>query len=103
MESKASPHTTAHVLHSVAAVTPTLMRVSIVDVPCIAFLKAALWNGHAPHVTTGIDRAIAHHCQPSNIKAVTIEINTTGMVNAADTTNRKRAVRKRSSKSSSNG
>ena len=41
-DSIASPQTTAQMLHAVAATTPTLISVSMVDVPCNALRTAAL-------------------------------------------------------------
>ena len=38
-------------------------RVSIVVVPCRRLVHAALWNGQAPHTTTGAARVSEAHCQ----------------------------------------
>ncbi len=53
--------------HTVAAVTPMEIKVSIVEVPCRALRSALRWNGHAAHVTIGAANAVSTHCHPANL------------------------------------
>ena len=52
--------------HSVAAVTPTEIRVSIEAVRWRALRQATRWNGHAAQVTMGNANPVSSHCQPAN-------------------------------------
>ena len=99
--SSAPPHSTAHVLHNCAAMTPTEMSVSMFAVACRAFASADRWNGHAHQVTTGRDNAPAHHCHPSNWAKPNMDMVNTGSEKTAATINRTRATCRRSSRSSS--
>ena len=101
--SSAPPHSTAHMLHNCAAITPTEISVSMLADPCRALTAADLWNGHAHHVTTGSDSAPAHHCQPWNWANPNMDMVKTGSEKTAATTRRRRAVCRRSSRSSSYG
>ena len=58
--------------------SPTEISVSIVAAAWRRFVHAAVWNGHAPHVTTGAARVSDSHCQPSNCNAEIIAIAITG-------------------------
>ena len=64
---------------------------SIVAAPCLRFAHAALWNGHAPHSTTGVARFSASHCQLSNCSAGTIDMSSTGNDSSADRITRLRS------------
>ena len=97
----ASPHTSAQMLHAVAAMTPTEMRVSMEAVRCLALSAATRWNGQAAHVTTGMLSAPAHHCQFVNCAAGTMDSTTTGTENTAATVRRRRSAARRSSRPSS--
>ena len=88
----ASPRNREYSDHSHAASTPTEMRVSIVAVACLRFAHAALWNGHAPHSTTGVASCRLSHCQLSNCSAGTIAISSTGKDSAAEITSRRRSA-----------
>ena len=46
-----------------AAEVPIEMSVSMVAAPCLRFVHAALWNGHAAHTITGAASASDAHCQ----------------------------------------
>ena len=59
----APPRNSAHSDHRNAALTPTLISVSIVAAPWRRLVTAARWNGHAPHTTTGAARVNDAHCQ----------------------------------------
>ncbi len=59
----AVPKNSAYTDQPRAAKVPIEIRVSIVDVPCRRFVQAALWNGYAPHTTTGAARVRDNHCQ----------------------------------------
>ena len=74
-----------------AASVPSETSVSMVAAPWRRFAHAARWNGHPAHRTTGVARASATHCQPSNWRAGIIDSSTTGTVSAADTRNRRRS------------
>ena len=87
----ASPMNSAYSDHSHAASTPTEMSVSIVAAPCLRFAHAALWNGQAPHSTTGVARFSASHCQLSNCSAGTIEMSSTGSDSSAERMSRWRS------------
>ena len=50
--------------HTVAAVTPTEISVSIEAVRCRALRNAMRWNGQAAHVTIGSASAMSTHCHP---------------------------------------
>jgi hypothetical protein len=54
------------------------MSVSMVAVAWRALTNAALWNGHAPQVTTGAASARTSHCQLGNCNAGIIDSATTG-------------------------
>ncbi len=95
--SPAPPSVSAHSDHRVAAITPSETSVSIVDAPCRAARAAAVWNGHAPHVTTGSAAAATTHCQPVNCSAGIIDSATTGTVRIADATSRRRRSAPRAS------
>ena len=59
----APPRNNAHSDHRNAALTPTLIRVSIVAAPWRRLVTAARWNGQAPHTTTGAASVSDAHCQ----------------------------------------
>ena len=50
--------------HTVAAVIPTEISVSIEAVRWRALRNAMRWNGQAAHVTIGSASAVSTHCQP---------------------------------------
>src|SRR4051812_37018181 len=52
--------------HTVAAVTPTEISVSIEAAPWRALRAATRWNGHAAQVTIGAASAVSSHPQPVN-------------------------------------
>ena len=99
--SPASPRNSAYRLHPNAASVPTEISVSIVAAAWRRFVHAALWNGHAPHVTTGAASVSDSHCQPSNCNAGIIAIAITGTARTAETIRRcrsdasRRAARRR--------
>ncbi len=74
---------------------PSEISVSIVDVPWRRLVHAALWNGYAPHTTTGAARVSDSHCQLSNCSAGAIAIAITGTVSSAEMTRRCRQGRHR--------
>ena len=86
----APPHSSAHQLHSVEAMTPSETSVSIVVEPWRPAAKAARWKGHAPHVTTGIEAAATTHCHPVNCQAGTIDRIIARMPSGAQTMRRRR-------------
>ena len=45
---------------------PSDTSVSIEEVRCQAFLRAARWNGQAHHRATGAAHPTSSHCQPGN-------------------------------------
>ena len=53
--------------------TPRETRVSIVVEPWRPAAKAALWNGHAPQVVTGIEARATTHCHPLNCRGGAID------------------------------
>ena len=61
--SPAPPRKSAYKDQPKAAVTPTLIRVSMVTAACRRFVQAARWKGSAPHTTTGAARVRESHCQ----------------------------------------
>lgn len=71
--SPAPPKSRAHQLHSEEAMTPRETRVSIVVEPWRPAAKAALWNGHAPQVVTGIEARATTHCHPLNCRGGAID------------------------------
>ena len=83
----ASPSNSEYSDHPKAASTPSEMSVSIVAVAWRRLRHAATWNGHAPHVTTGVASASASHSQPSNCSAGIIDISTTGTDNRPEISN----------------
>jgi hypothetical protein len=54
-------------------------------------VQAALWNGHAPHTTTGAANVNDSHCQQVNCNGGTIVNTITGAVNATETSIRCRS------------
>ena len=60
----------------------------MVAAACRKFAHAALWNGQAPHATTGDARVNDNHCQPSNCSEGIIAIAMTGTASTAETVNR---------------
>jgi hypothetical protein len=82
---------------------PTLISVSIVAVPCLRFCQAALWNGHAPHSTTGVASCSDSHCQLSNCSAGIIDIASTGIESRALTIRRRRRAAAGSSSDAASG
>ena len=86
------PMNSAYRDHSQAASVPTLISVSMVAAPCLRLAQAALWNGQAPHRTTGVARFSASHCQLSNCRAGTMETTRTGSESAALTSTRRRSA-----------
>ena len=68
------------------------MSVSIVDVPWRRLTHAALWNGQAPHATTGVASVSDSHCQLVNCKAGTIAIAITGTVSTPEMSRRCRSA-----------
>src|SRR5882757_3104954 len=74
----AAPHFRAYTDQANAASVPMEMSVSMVAVPCRRFVYAALWNGHAAQVTTGVARTSENHCQYSNCQAGTMAMAITG-------------------------
>src|SRR5450631_2311729 len=94
------PRNSAHSDHRYAALTPTQIRVSIVAAPWRALLKAARWNGKAPHTTTGDARVRASHCQLSNCRTGIIDISRTGRLRTAEMISRCRSGETSSSFSS---
>src|SRR4051794_27062926 len=68
---------------------PTLISVSMVAVPCLRLAQAARWNGHAAQSTTGVASCRLSHCQLSNCSGLIIDIASSGMDSAADTTSRR--------------
>src|SRR5680860_1556498 len=93
----APPRNRAHSDQSHAALTPTEIRVSIVAAPWRALVKAARWNGKAPHTTTGEARVRASHCQLSNCNAGIIDSSSTGRLRTAEISNRCRSAETSSS------
>ena len=89
----ASVNSSAYSDHSVAAVTPSEIRVSMVAAPCRRLITAARWNGHAAHVTTGSARASEAHCHPGNCHAGTIDSAMTGTARVIATRSRVRSAR----------
>ncbi len=87
--SPAPPKSSAHSDQTVAAMTPSATRVSMVDEPCRPARHAARWNGQAPHVTTGSASTATTHCQPSNCSAGIIDSATTGTARTAETRSRR--------------
>ncbi|MNP84235.1 hypothetical protein D3C76_1834590 [compost metagenome] len=57
------PKNSAYSDHRNAADVPREMSVSMVAVPCLRFIHAALWNGHAAQRMTGDASASEAHCQ----------------------------------------
>ena len=57
-------------------------RVSMVAAPWRALMNAALWNGHAPHTTTGAASVSESHCQYVNCRAGIIANAMTGIDSA---------------------
>ena len=53
--------------------TPRETRVSSVVEPWRPAAKAALWNGHAPQVVTGIEARATTHCHPLNCRGGAID------------------------------
>ena len=88
----ASPMNSAYSDHNQAASVPTLIRVSIVAVPCRRFAHAARWNGHPPQSTTGVARLSASHCQLSNCSGGIIDSSRTGTESTAEKTSRRRSA-----------
>src|SRR5581483_194445 len=86
----ASPRKSAYSDQSQAARTPRETSVSIVAVPCLRFVQAARWNGHAAHRTTGVASCNASHCQWSNCSAGIIETSSTGSESSAEAIRRRR-------------
>jgi hypothetical protein len=82
---------------------PIEMSVSIVAAPWRRLVQAALWNGHAPHTTTGAARVSDSHCQKVNCSAGIIAIAMTGTVKTAETISRCRRLRTWSSASGAAG
>jgi hypothetical protein len=76
--SPAEPRNSAYSDHRNALTTPSEISVSIVAAPCRRFVQAALWNGHAAHVTTGNASVSDAHCHDSNCKAGIIPNAITG-------------------------
>ena len=72
----------------------------MVAVACRALTSAALWNGHAPQVTTGVASASATHCQSVNwIAGVMVRTNT-GTLSTALAIRRRRSAFSAGSRSS---
>ena len=67
------------------------MSVSMVAVPCLRFVHAARWKGHAAQTITGAARAREAHCQNGNCRAGIIDIAITGTVSTTDPTSRWRS------------
>src|SRR5919107_2500113 len=80
----AVPRNNAYSDHPNAARVPIDTRVSIVEVPWRRFVHAALWNGHAPHTTTGAASTKESHCQEVNCHAGTIASAMTGTVSTVE-------------------
>ncbi len=59
----ALPNNNAYTDQAKAARVPIETSVSIVAAPCLRFVHAARWNGHAAHVTTGAANVSEIHCQ----------------------------------------
>ncbi|SFB05798.1 hypothetical protein SAMN05216266_10499 [Amycolatopsis marina] len=59
----ALPNSSAYSDQRNAAVVPIDTSVSMVAAPCRRFASAALWNGHAPHTSTGAASVSEIHCQ----------------------------------------
>ena len=87
----AMPKNSAYSDQPNAAITPTLISVSIVAAPWRAFTNAARWNGHAPHTATGAVRVKASHCQYVNCSSGIIDISATGTANAVLISSRRRS------------
>ena len=93
----AVPQNSAYSDQPSAASVPIEISVSIVDVPCRRLVHAALWNGQAPHTTTGAARVRESHCQLVNCSAGIIAIAITGTVSTTETSSRSRSDRTGSS------
>src|SRR5215204_4837320 len=87
----AVPQNSAYTDQPSAAMVPIEIRVSMVAVPWRRLLHAALWNGHAPHATTGAASVNDSHCQLVNCNAGTMAMAITGTVSASDTSSRWRS------------
>ena len=87
----AVPQNRAYNDHPSAAMVPIEIRVSIVEVACRRLVKAALWNGHAPHTTTGAARVRESHCQLVNCSTGTMAIAITGTLSTSDMSRRWRS------------
>src|SRR6218665_510775 len=74
----AVPRNSAYSDQRNAAPVPSEMSVSIVAVPCLRLVHAALWTGQAAHTITGAASASEAHCQYVNCSAGTIAIAMTG-------------------------
>ena len=88
----AIPKNSAYSDHRNAAITPTLMSVSMVAPPCRALTQAARWKGSAPQTATGAARVNASHCQLSNCRGGIIDRSSTGSERAAEMSRRWRRV-----------
>ena len=78
--------------HSVAAVIPTDIRVSMDAMPWRAFRNATRWNGHAAQVTIGSASAVRTHCHAGN----RVEGSTANITDRCDSgTNRTAATARR--------
>ncbi len=91
--SPAVPRNSAYSDQASAARVPREMRVSMVEAPWRRLVHAALWNGQAPHTTTGAARVSDSHCQWVNCSAGTIATAMTGALRTAETTSRCRRPR----------
>lgn len=67
------------------------MSVSIVAVPCLRFVHAALWNGQAAQMITGAASASEAHCQYTNCSAGIMAMAITGTVSTMAPTSRWRS------------
>ncbi len=99
----ASPKNSAYSDHSHAASVPSETSVSIVAAPCLRLSQAALWNGHAPHSTTGVTSCSDSHWKLSNCSAGIIASSSAGTDRSAATIARRRSDAVSSSGSAATG
>ena len=98
--SPAVPKNSAYSDQANDAATPVEISVSMVAAPWRALTRAARWNGHAPHTTTGAASASDSHCQSRNCSAGTIASTTTGTASSSEINSRWRSAAVSSSLSS---